>query len=85
MKVREKKTQIHEIRLGDIFADKEGRFYVLGRTYNNRYEALSLSGNGIWSSDENFDALKERLLKAINEDRMRHYSQEIYQLMIDKI
>lgn len=86
MKVIEKKTQVFEVRIGDLFRDAyEGDYYFLAKTSSNSYDVISLTGTDTWNSNDSFDVIKEDITKAINEDRLIHYPKAIYQLMIDKI
>lgn len=86
MKVIERKTQVFEVRLGDLFRDvTSGDYYFLALTSSSLYEVVSLTGTGTWTSDVSFDVVRDDLKKAVNEDKLIHCSKAIYQLMIDKI
>lgn len=86
MKVKAKETELFEIQLGDIFGSvSEEDFYILVKTSEQMYEAISLTGMGIWSYSDSLDEIKHLLKESVDQNRLIHYSSDIYRLMIDKI
>lgn len=86
MEVKAKEIEPTDIKLGDIFSSvSEKDFYILVKTSEQMYEAISLTGVGVWSYSDELDEIKRLLKDSVDQNRLIHYSSDIYRLMIDKI